>query len=170
MPTTPPPEPVLAYLGLGGNLDHPAERLRAARHAIAALPGVREVACSSLYHSAPMGPIDQPEYVNAVMAVETTLAPLDLLAALQAVEAQFGRVRDGQRWGPRTLDLDILLYGQHCFDTGSLKVPHPGLAVREFVVYPLLEIAPGLEIPGLGRLADLAQHCPLRGLARIEDD
>ena len=170
MPPNPLPDPVHAFIGLGGNLGDPVERIRSARRAVAAIPGVRETAFSSLYRSAPMGPAEQPEYVNAVMAAATTLAPLALLRALQAVERAFGRVRAGERWGPRTLDLDILLYGQETLDTAQLNVPHPGLAEREFVLLPLLEIAPGLEIPGLGRLVDLARACPHRGLARIEDD
>lgn len=169
MPPSLLPEPVTAYIGLGGNLGGPAECLRRARKAVAAIPQVRETAFSSLYRSAPMGPQDQPEYVNAVMAVETDLPPLDLLRALQAVETAFGRVRIGERWGPRTLDLDILLYGRQILDTEFLVVPHPGLSLREFVLYPLLEIAPGLEIPGQCRVDDLARRCPLRGLMRMEE-
>jgi 2-amino-4-hydroxy-6-hydroxymethyldihydropteridine diphosphokinase len=169
MPPVPPPEPVVAYIGLGGNLGDAAERLRSARRAIDAIAGVREVAFSSLYRSAPMGPADQPEYVNAVMAVATTLAPLELLRELQAVEAAFGRVRIGERWGPRTLDLDILLYGSEILSGERLTVPHYGLAEREFVLYPLQEIAPDLEIPGKGRLADLVRQCPRRGLSVIEN-
>jgi 2-amino-4-hydroxy-6-hydroxymethyldihydropteridine diphosphokinase len=127
------------------------------------------MACSSLYRSAPMGPANQPDYVNAVMAVETALAPLALLDALQALETAFGRVRHGERWGPRTLDLDILLYGSEILATDRLTVPHPGLAEREFVLYPLQEIAPDLNIPGLGPLADLVRRCPRRGLSVIEE-
>jgi 2-amino-4-hydroxy-6-hydroxymethyldihydropteridine diphosphokinase len=165
----PPPEPVLVYIGLGGNLGDAVGRLRLARRAINAIAGVREMAFSSLYRSAPMGPADQPEYLNAVMAVATTLAPLDLLRELQAVETAFGRVRIGERWGPRTLDLDILLYGSETLSGERLTVPHPGLAEREFVLYPLQEIAPDLEIPGKGRLADLVRQCPRRGLSVIEN-
>lgn len=161
--------PVLAYIGLGGNLDHPAERLLAARRQIGEIPGVREVAFSSLYRSTPMGPSDQPDYVNAVMAVETSLAPFDLLQELQAVETAFGRVRLGERWGPRTLDLDVLLYGAEIIETERLTVPHPGLAEREFVLYPLLEIAPDLVIPGKGSVAELVRNCPRRGLEVIGD-
>jgi 2-amino-4-hydroxy-6-hydroxymethyldihydropteridine diphosphokinase len=169
MPPVPPPEPVLVYIGLGGNLGDAVGRLRLARRAINAIAGVREMAFSSLYRSAPMGPADQPEYLNAVMAVATTLAPLDLLRELQAVETAFGRVRIGERWGPRTLDLDILLYGSETLSGERLTVPHPGLAEREFVLYPLQEIAPDLEIPGKGRLADLVRQCPRRGLSVIEN-
>lgn len=161
---------VIAYIGLGGNLDAPLTRLRAARTAIAALAGVREVACSSFYRSAPLGPSEQPDYMNAVMAVATTLAPLDLLQQLQAIETAFGRVRSGERWGPRTLDLDLLLYGDTLLDSERLTIPHPGLAHREFVLYPLQEIAPELLIPGLGPVADLVRDCPRRGLTVVADD
>lgn len=168
MPQSPDSPWVPAYLGLGGNLDHPIERIRSARTAIAGLDGVRESAFSSLYRSAPMGPAGQPDYVNAVMAIATRLAPLELLDRLQAIETAFGRVRIGERWGPRTLDLDILLYGRETIASERLAVPHPGLALREFVLYPLQEIAPHLEIPGLGPLDNLVRQCPRRGLAVIE--
>lgn len=160
---------VPAYIGLGGNLDQPAGRLRAARAAIAGVEGIRETAFSSLYRSAPMGPAGQPDYVNAVMAIETRLSPLDLLDQLQAIETTFGRVRMGERWGPRTLDLDLLLYGRDILASERLTVPHPGLALREFVLYPLREIASHLDIPGLGPLDDLVRRCPRRGLTVIED-
>ena len=160
---------VAAYIGLGGNLEGPLERLRAARRAIAHLPGVREIAFSSLYRSAPLGPPGQPDYVNAVMAVETVLTPLELLDALQELETAFGRVRRGERWGPRTLDLDILLYGSERMASERLTLPHPGLAEREFVLHPLEEIAPDLIVPGLGPVRELARRCPRRGLTRIEE-
>lgn len=168
MPRLPDSFPITAYIGLGGNLDEPAARIRAARAAIGVLPGIRELAFSSLYRSAPLGPAEQPDYVNAVMAVATSLSPLKLLDALQSVETAFGRVRLGERWGPRTLDLDLLLYGAEILANDRLTVPHPGLAQREFVLYPLLEIAPDLDIPGLGPLAALARRCPRRGLAVID--
>jgi 2-amino-4-hydroxy-6-hydroxymethyldihydropteridine diphosphokinase len=161
------PDPVAAYIGLGGNLDDPVGRILAARTHIGTVDGIRETAFSSLYRSAPMGPADQPDYVNAVMAVETKLAPLDLLQELQAIETAFGRVRLGERWGPRTLDLDVLLYGTETIATERLTVPHPGLGVREFVLYPLLEIAPELVIPGLGAVVELTRQCPRRGLSVI---
>ncbi len=159
---------VTAYIGLGGNLADPLEHLRSARLAIAAVPGIRELAFSGFYRSAPMGPAEQPDYVNAVMAVETTLAPHDLLKALQAIESSHGRVRTGLRWGPRTLDLDILLYGGEQIADETLTVPHPGIAEREFVLYPLAAIAPpDLEIPGKGSLSRLVGACPRRGLEFI---
>src|SRR5690606_32248818 len=118
---------VTAYIGLGGNLGDPADRLRAAAQDLAAIPQTQLKHVSSLYRSPPPGPPDQPHYVNAVAALETALAPEALLDALQALEARHGRVRDGQRWGPRTLDLDLLLYGAAQLATPRLTVPHPGL-------------------------------------------
>jgi 2-amino-4-hydroxy-6-hydroxymethyldihydropteridine diphosphokinase len=159
---------VIAYIGLGGNLNNPLELLRSARAAINSVQGIREIACSSFYRSAPMGPPGQPDYVNAVMAVETSLPPHDLLKALQSIELSHGRVRTGQRWGPRTLDLDILLYGDEQIADALLTVPHSGVAQREFVLYPLAEIAPAsLDIPGKGKLGELAAACPRRGLEII---
>jgi 2-amino-4-hydroxy-6-hydroxymethyldihydropteridine diphosphokinase len=146
---------VIAYIGLGSNLEHPAEQIASARTAIAALVHVTEHAFSSLYHSPPMGPQDQPDYVNAVMAVETDLTPLELLRALQAIENQHGRVRIGARWGARTLDLDLLLYGDQLINHPDLTVPHSGITERAFVLYPLHEIAPQLIIPNKGKLVDL---------------
>lgn len=116
-----------------------------------------------------MGPQDQPEYINAVMAVETGLPPLNLLHALQHIELAHGRVR-ARRWGERTLDLDILLYGDQHIDSTELCVPHKGLAERAFVLYPLSECAPDLEIPGLGKLAELLRHCPDTGIRRLNDN
>jgi 2-amino-4-hydroxy-6-hydroxymethyldihydropteridine diphosphokinase len=160
-----------AYIGLGGNLADSRALLASARRAIAALDRVRETAFSSFYRSAPMGPPDQPDYVNAVMAVETALPPHDLLKTLQQIELTHGRVRTGLRWGPRTLDLDLLLYGDLQIRDDMLTVPHVGIAEREFVLYPLAEIAPpDLDIPGQGKLGDLVSACPLRGLEKIDHD
>jgi 2-amino-4-hydroxy-6-hydroxymethyldihydropteridine diphosphokinase len=159
---------VTVYLGLGSNLADPISQLRRARAEIAHLDGVSERAFSSLYRSAPMGPADQPDYVNAVMAVDVTLDAHELLRALQAIELAHGRDRSGERWGARTLDIDVLLYGQEQLHSDVLIVPHPGVSEREFVLYPLKEIAdPDLEIPGRGRLADLVARCPRRGLEAL---
>lgn len=160
---------VTAYIGLGSNLQNPIGQLRSGRRAIQSLPSVREKAFSNLYRSAPMGPSDQPDYINAVMAVETGLSALDLLKALQSIELAHGRTRSGERWGPRTLDLDLLLYGQERIATDELTVPHAGIAEREFVLYPLAEIAPPeLVIPGKGLLSELIRACPRRGLAVVD--
>ena len=158
---------VTAYIGLGSNLDNPVAQIKSARTAISLLNGVEELAFSSLYHSLPMGPQDQPDYINAVMCIETHLAPIALLRSLQAIETIQGRVRKGERWGARTLDLDILLYGDEEIDVPDLKVPHTGISERSFVLYPLFEIAPQLIIPGKGILADLVAKCPLDGLKQM---
>lgn len=158
---------VIAYIGLGSNLDDPAEQIRSARLACSECPGVRELAFSSLYGSPPMGPRDQPDYVNAVMAVKTELSAIALLRALQNIELRHGRVRSKERWTARTLDLDLLIYGEEQIQENDLTVPHPGLAERAFVLYPLIEIAPNLIVPGLGLLSDLVGHCPRDGLTRI---
>jgi len=158
---------VTAFIGLGSNLATPSQQINGARSAIAATAGIQELAFSSLYQSAPMGPKDQPDYVNAVMAIATDLSPLELLKTLQQIEHEHGRVRTGERWGPRTLDLDLLLYGDQQINLPDLIVPHIGIADREFVLYPLYEIAPDLNVPGKGSLSDLVANCPLRGLQRL---
>lgn len=164
MPLPPEGASALCVIGLGGNLDAPADRVRRARKALAGSEGIREVAFSSLYRSRPMGPQDQPDYVNAVMAIETDLEPLALLDRLQAIEVLEGRVRIGERWGPRTLDLDLLVFGNQVIQHPRLTVPHPGLAVREFVLHPLAEILPDLDVPGVGRIRELAEQCPHNGI------
>lgn len=158
---------VTAFIGLGSNLATPSQQINGARSAITATAEIQELAFSSLYQSAPMGPKDQPDYVNAVMAITTGLSPLELLKTLQQIEHEHGRVRTGERWGPRTLDLDLLLYGDQQIQLPDLIVPHIGIADREFVLYPLYEIAPDLNVPGKGSLSDLVANCPLRDLQRL---
>lgn len=160
--------PEIAYIGLGSNLESPIEQLLHARAAIAALPETSELGFSPLYRNPPMGPKEQPDYINAVMGVETALAPLVLLHALQQIELDQGRVRTGTRWGPRTLDLDLLLYGQHQIDLTELTVPHPGVAARAFVLIPLRDIAPDLHIPGRGAVGELAARLDRSGMERID--
>jgi len=159
---------VRVYIGLGSNLDDPVQQLHRAWAALAQLPQTQRVACSRFYRSAPLGPQDQPDYVNAVAALDTTLAPAALLDALQAIEAAQGRMRL-RRWGPRTLDLDLLLYGSETLATPRLTVPHPGLAERNFVLYPLAELAPGLVLPDGRALADLLAQCDAAGLEPLTD-
>lgn len=161
---------VVAYLGLGANLDDPVGQVRAAHRELQQDPEFTELAFSSLYRSAPMGPPNQPDYVNAVMAVVTRLRPEELLAKLHRIEHAHGRIRAGEHWGPRTLDLDLLLYGGETISTPTLQVPHPGIAEREFVLIPLLEIAPALKLPDGRKLGDLLPDCPRRScpLVRIE--
>lgn len=155
---------IRVYLGLGANLEAPLQQLQQAVSALTLLPNSQLAAVSSFYGSKPMGPQDQPDYVNAVAALDTRLAPEVLLDELQRIEQEQGRQRKDERWGPRTLDLDILLYGTEVLNTQRLTVPHYGLHQREFVVYPLLELAPLLDIPGLGALADIALQVPRNGL------
>ncbi len=158
---------VCAYIGLGSNLADPENQLRRALGALDKIPHSRLIAASALYRSDPVGPQDQPNYINAVAGMETGLSPWALLAALQAIERAHGRVRGPVRWGPRTLDLDLLLFGKQRLDTPVLTVPHPFLHQRAFVLYPLAEIAPDLEIPGQGWLRDLLLGCPRAGLSRL---
>ncbi|HEY8157947.1 MAG TPA: 2-amino-4-hydroxy-6-hydroxymethyldihydropteridine diphosphokinase [Methylobacter sp.] len=159
---------ITAFIGLGSNLENPAEQIKSARTAITQIPGVRELAFSSLYHSPPMGPQDQPDYVNAVMCVATGLPPIDLLRRLQHIENDHGRVRKAERWGARTLDLDMLIYGDQLIEMPDLIVPHPGLSERAFVLYPLFEIAPQLVVPGKGHIVDLLAQCPMNDLKRLD--
>lgn len=160
---------VAAWIGVGSNLDGPAGRVRAALDALAAIPETDLVAASPLYGSAPMGPADQPDYVNAVAHLHTVLDPHALLDALQGLEVEAGRERAGERWGPRVLDLDLLLFGDHRIDDVRLRVPHPGLAERIFVLRPLADLAPDLVVPGLGRVDELLVRVPEGGLWRLEE-
>ena len=142
----------LAYVALGANLADPTTQVRAALTALAELPQSRLQRASSLYRTAPVGIAHQPDFINAVAALATTLAPHDLLAALFAIESQFGRRRDYHH-APRTLDLDLLLYDDQVIDSPHLTLPHPRLHLRAFVIAPLLEIAPDCRIPGRGLAA-----------------
>ncbi|NIR59411.1 MAG: 2-amino-4-hydroxy-6-hydroxymethyldihydropteridine diphosphokinase [Gammaproteobacteria bacterium] len=160
---------VRVYVGLGSNLDDPVAQLRRAREALERLPATGLAARSALYRNPPMGPPGQPDYVNAVVALDTGLGPHELLDLLQAIEAQQGRVRGAERWGPRTLDLDILMYGDAVLEDERLTIPHPGLQQRPFVLYPLRDIAPELEVPGGGAVSALAARCPSGALERLED-
>ena len=156
-----------AWIGLGSNLADPLAQLRRALDELDHLPETRLLAASSIYRSPPMGPKDQPDYFNAVARLETGLAPQALLAELQAIERAHDRVRE-RRWGPRTLDLDILLYGGLIIDEPDLQVPHPGLHERAFVLYPLRELAPSLEIPGRGTVRILCEQVVADGLVAVE--
>ncbi|CAD5378816.1 2-amino-4-hydroxy-6-hydroxymethyldihyropteridine pyrophosphokinase [Pseudomonas sp. OF001] len=156
------------YIGLGSNLAEPVQQLEAALEALGRLPQCRLAAVSSLYASDPLGPADQPRYVNAVAALDCDLAPLALLDALQAIEREQGRERKAERWGPRTLDLDILLFGDLQLDEERLSVPHYHMHARAFVLYPLAEIAPDLRLPDGQPLQALLADCPFVGLERLE--
>ncbi|PKM04484.1 MAG: 2-amino-4-hydroxy-6-hydroxymethyldihydropteridine diphosphokinase [Gammaproteobacteria bacterium HGW-Gammaproteobacteria-6] len=157
------------YIGLGSNQADPASQLRRALQAMAALPETRLAGCSRLYSSAPMGPQDQPSYVNAVAALDTDLAPHVLLDGLQQIELQQGRERKAERWGPRTLDLDILLYGNRQIHDERLQVPHYHMHARAFVLYPLAELAADLLLPDGTPLQHWLEKCPKSGLEPLAD-
>lgn len=157
------------YIGLGSNLATPIEQLRSALAALAALPQTDLIAQSSFYSSDPLGPADQPRYVNAVAALDTELSPLALLDALQTIELEQGRTRKAERWGPRTLDLDILLFGERLLDEPRLTVPHYHMHARAFVLYPLAEIATDLKLPDGRALIELLGACPYVGLERLSE-
>ena len=150
---------VTAYIGLGSNLDDPVQQVVTACAEISDISGVQLVATSSLYRSPPLGPTGQPHYINAVAEIACTLTVDSLLDELQRIENVHGRQRGEVRWGPRTLDLDILLFGDNLINNARLTIPHPGLYERPFVLYPLQEIVPDLFIPNHGALSQLIQSC-----------
>jgi 2-amino-4-hydroxy-6-hydroxymethyldihydropteridine diphosphokinase len=156
------------YVGLGSNLADPRLQIERALHALGGLPQTRLARRSRLYRSAPWGRTDQPEFVNAVALLETELTPRELLDALLLLERQSGRERDTTRWGPRLLDLDILVCGDRIIDEPGLHVPHPHLHERAFVLLPLAEIAPDLSIPGRGRIAQLVRQIDAAGCQPLE--
>jgi 2-amino-4-hydroxy-6-hydroxymethyldihydropteridine diphosphokinase len=153
-----------AYVGLGSNLDEPEMQIRRALAALATLPQTQLRLRSSLYGSRPLGPVQQPDFVNAVAGLLTQLEVEPLFGQLRALERELGRVRAAQRWGPRRIDLDLLLYGQLCLEGPELQLPHPGLALRNFVLYPLRELAPELCLPGGARVAELAARVSPMGI------
>ncbi len=160
---------VRVYVGLGSNLDDPAAQINRAFVELAEPPQTRVLARSHLYKSKPLGPLDQPDYLNAVAVLETQLEPLDLLHGLRALEERHGRRRAGERhWGPRSLDLDILVYGDIRMQTPELTLPHPGVHARSFVLYPLAEVAPALVIPGHGSVQALRDRCHAPAIERVE--
>jgi 2-amino-4-hydroxy-6-hydroxymethyldihydropteridine diphosphokinase len=150
---------VPAYVGVGSNLADPVAQVRRALERLGQLPGTRAVRHSGLYRNPPLGPQDQPDYVNAVAALLTQLTPRALLDELQALESALGRTRvAGDRWGPRIIDLDLLACGgQQCAEPG-LVLPHPGIAERNFVLFPLYDVAPGLTLPGQGTVRALVSR------------
>jgi 2-amino-4-hydroxy-6-hydroxymethyldihydropteridine diphosphokinase len=141
----------MAFVGIGSNLGEPERQIASALEQLAAEKGIELVAVSALRETKPVGYLDQPNFLNGVAQVETELPPRELLERLLAIEGRLGRVRgDGPRFGPRTIDLDLLVYGDETIDEHGLTVPHPRLAKRRFALEPLAELAPGLEIPGAG--------------------
>lgn len=157
-------------MGLGSNLENPLAQVRTAIIELADIENTRLIKSSALYLSKPMGPQNQPDYVNAVVKLQTGLQAEQVLQAVQLIEAAHDRRRDGTRWGPRTLDIDVLLYGDLKINTPNLKIPHPGIPEREFVLYPLFEIAPDLYIPGVGPLKAMLKDCQTYALERINSE
>lgn len=154
----------VVFVALGANLGDPFKQAQQAVDAVALIPDTAIVAVSPFYRSKPLGPTDQPDYLNAVLKIETALLPITLLYALQQIEKNLGRVRKANRWGPRTLDLDILLYDNLQINTDELTVPHYDMKNREFVLYPLFDIAPQLILPDATSLAVLLQHIPMNNM------
>lgn len=164
----PPGRWLPAYIGVGSNLHDPRQQVHNALELLSALPEVLVVRRSRLYRSPPMGPPDQPDYVNAVAAVLTRSPARMLLEALKSIERAQGREADPVRWGPRIIDLDLLVYGSHRVDETGLTVPHRGIAERDFVLRPLADVSPLLEVPGLGRVSTLLARLPAGALRVID--
>lgn len=160
-------ETVTACVALGGNLDDPRTQVERGFAALAALPHTTLSARSRLYRTPPWGVVDQPDFINAAARLDTSLSPRELLDALHAVEVRAGRVR-AIRNGPRILDLDLLLYGGRIIDEPGLVVPHPRLHERAFVLLPLADVAPELDVPGHGRVHELLAHIDATGCVGIE--
>ncbi len=157
------------YIGLGSNLDQPLRQLERAVEALTVLPRSRLFGTSTLYRSRALGgPPGQPDYLNSVVLLDTTFQPLQLLRALQEIERRGGRVRPAPRWGPRTLDLDLLLYGKRRMQGPILTLPHPQIQHRAFVLHPLYELNPDLEIPGLGTVRGLLPAISDQEITRLE--
>jgi 2-amino-4-hydroxy-6-hydroxymethyldihydropteridine diphosphokinase len=165
MPGTEPA--AIAFIGLGSNLANPLVQVRQALMELESIPGTRVTARSSLYRTSPVGYLEQPDFINAVASVQTTLKPRALLAALLAIENRHGRRRT-MRDAPRTLDLDLLLYAEEVLDQDGLTLPHPRLHERAFVLAPLAEIAPGATVPGRGRVQDLLARVDCNRVSRID--
>jgi len=156
-----------AYVALGSNLGDSRQHLLDAMTALAVLPGTQIIARSQLYRTPPWGVLDQPDFLNAVAILETALEPHALLDALLEIERAAGRLRQGQRWGPRTLDLDLLHVAGETIRSERLTLPHPHIAERAFVLLPLSDVAPDLEIPGQGKVADLLRTVDTQGCTSL---
>jgi 2-amino-4-hydroxy-6-hydroxymethyldihydropteridine diphosphokinase len=156
-----------AYIALGSNLSDPLAQVEGGIEELAMLRDTRLGAVSSLYRTAPVGIVDQPDFINAVAMIETELTPRELLDELLGIERRYARVR-GLKNGPRTLDLDIVLYGDATHADDALTIPHPRMHERAFVLVPLAEIAPDAVVPGLGKVSELAAHVDAGGITRIE--
>jgi 2-amino-4-hydroxy-6-hydroxymethyldihydropteridine diphosphokinase len=159
---------VPAYVAVGSNLDDPAQQVGSALARLAQLPECRLVLRSPLYRSIPLGPQDQPDFINAVAGMLTTLEPLAMLHTLKALELAMGRARPVVRWGARRIDLDLLVHGSTTLVSEVLTLPHPGMPARNFVLYPLCAIAADLWVPGLGVVRDLTSRASAQGLQRLD--
>lgn len=160
-----------AFIGLGSNQGDPHCRLDRALAALGELPRSALIRCSPRYWSAPVGDPGQPDFLNAVAELETALEPLDLLNRMHRIEDRLGRVRDPERrWGPRTIDLDLLLYGHAVIRQAGLVVPHPRMARRAFVLKPLTDLAPSLEVPGLAKVSELLDELDAGGVRCAQPD
>jgi 2-amino-4-hydroxy-6-hydroxymethyldihydropteridine diphosphokinase len=160
----------IVYIGLGSNLAEPRAQVEAGLQALTRMTRTRLLQRSRLYRSAPWGKVDQPDFINAVAQLETELEPRALLGQLLAIEHAAGRIRSGDRWGPRVLDMDILLHGERVLDEPGLHVPHPHLAQRAFVLVPLAEIAPDLQVPGIGPIQRLLTQVDTMACLPLELD
>lgn len=158
---------VPAYVGVGSNLAQPETQVRRALQALGQLPGTRLVVSSPLYRTQPLGDVVQPAFVNAVAGLLTQTSPDDLLMQLRALERELGREPPRERWGPRLIDLDLLIVGREMRATPELTLPHAGIAARDFVLYPLADIAPDLDVPGVGRVRELVTRVANRGMTRL---
>lgn len=156
------------FIGLGSNLDEPAEQIKEALNALSQLPSSKSLRCAPWYSSKAIGPGDQPDYINTVVSMETTLRPAALLDQLQFIEKHHGRQRN-IRWGARTLDLDILLYGNEIISTDSLEIPHTEMTRRGFVLQPLFDLAPNLTLPKNIKLSDCLNECDTSDLSLLKN-
>jgi len=158
-----------AWLGLGSNLDGPVAQLQLAFKHLADTDTIEVLQTSSLYQTPPWGDEEQGDFVNAVVQIETSLAPLALLHTLQSIENEMGRQRNDRRWGPRVIDIDLLLYGNSVVKTSELEVPHPRMHERAFVLLPIAELEPDLEIPGHGTSSDLLSPLDCSEIYQLSD-
>ncbi|MFC1775750.1 2-amino-4-hydroxy-6-hydroxymethyldihydropteridine diphosphokinase [Pseudomonadota bacterium] len=159
-----------AWLGLGSNLQQPVKQLKEALNRLAETDQVTVLRVSSFYRTPPWGDKQQNEFINAVAEIETSLAPAPLLRLLQLIENTMGRQRSGRRWGPRKIDLDLLLYAEQQYQSAELVVPHPRMFERAFVLVPMFELEAELEVPGHGRIEKLLQKLDCSGIKRLTDE
>ncbi|MFK8080325.1 MAG: 2-amino-4-hydroxy-6-hydroxymethyldihydropteridine diphosphokinase [Granulosicoccus sp.] len=156
------------YVALGSNLGDREAHLLKAAHDIEAITGCNDVISASIYETSPMGPQDQPDYLNSVCTFQCNLEPLELLGELKQIEQQHGRIQLTSRWTARPLDLDILLFGDRQIDTEELTIPHRGIALRSFVLWPLAELHGEQALPGLGSISELKKNCQRFGIRRYQ--